>query len=81
MMRNVLCAFRFKLMGFRDPTTALAVLSGAHNIGQSRVTAGPPIGNSPVGRCGQGLGPMTSTPDRWADRGFERYEEGSPRGA
>ena len=30
---------RFSTMGFVDPVTSIAVLSGAHNIGQSRVNA------------------------------------------
>ena len=41
---------RFATMGFTDPTTALVVLSGAHNIGASRVTP-----NTGAGSCSKGL--------------------------
>ena len=39
-------------MGFVDPVTAVAVLSGAHNIGQSRVTA--------RSQCSKGISPLTN---------------------
>jgi hypothetical protein len=46
---------RFKAMGFVDPVTSLTVLSGAHNIGQSRVTA--------RSQCSKGINPLTSQPN------------------
>nr|UBZ25213.1 L-ascorbate peroxidase [Chlamydomonas sp. UWO 241] len=43
---------RFMLMGFSNPTLAVVVLSGAHNIGRSRAT--------PRDTCNRGLGPLTA---------------------
>ena len=47
---------RFANMGFADPKTALVVLSGAHNIGFSRVT------NNTPGSCSKGIAPLTAAP-------------------
>eukprot|EP00955_Chlamydomonas_euryale_P002313 25204-Chlamydomonas_euryale.AAC.1 len=49
----------FAGMGFRDPTLATAVLSGAHNIGRSRTTAGQALcsrGTVRAGRADLSLG-------------------------
>ena len=46
---------RFKVMGFVDPVTSLAVLSGAHNIGASRVTA--------RSQCSKGINTLTAQPN------------------
>ena len=43
---------RFTSMGFVDPVTSLTVLSGAHNIGQSRVTT--------RSQCSKGTGTLTA---------------------
>ena len=67
-------------MGFVDPVTAVVVLSGAHNIGQSRVTA--------QGQCSKGISPLTASPNsltatttpRWSSRpasvGESQVQEG-----
>lgn len=55
--------YSFFRMGFEDPLEALVVLSGSHNIGRSRVTAGT---------CSQGFGHMTTPPNRCV-RGAGRY--------
>lgn len=45
---------RFTRMGFVDPVATLVVLSGAHNIGHSRLTV--------ESGCSKGLGPFTAPP-------------------
>ncbi|KAG1674464.1 hypothetical protein FOA52_003069 [Chlamydomonas sp. UWO 241] len=47
----------FAGMGFSDPVTALTVLSGAHNIGSSRVTG--------TDFCSRGVGALTRNNDRF----------------
>jgi hypothetical protein len=42
-------------MGFRNPVAAVAVLSGAHNLGASRAT--------PQSTCSRGLGALTAQPN------------------
>lgn len=46
-------------MGFKNPTKAVVVLSGAHTIGSSRVTVRGAAPGAHIGTCSRGLGSMT----------------------